>query len=179
MTQIAVAYGEALYSLCAEEGITSDIRTQLLQLRQLLEQEEQFLRLLTASNLSRQERISIVDKCFRDRAHPYVLNFLKLLTEKGHARHFCACVTVFEDTYNKDNGILPVQAVSAVPLTEAQTKRLEEKLSAITGKKAAITNRVDPSCLGGLRLDYDGTRVDGSVASRMATIGKLLKSTVL
>ena len=33
--------------------------------------------------------------------------------------------------------------------------------------------------LGGLRLNYDGKQVDGTVKNRLDTIGKLLKNTVL
>jgi len=72
-----------------------------------------------------------------------------------------------------------VQAVTAVPLTEAQHGRLAEKLAKLTGKTVELTNRVDPSVLGGVRLDYDGKRVDGTVQSRLDSIRDLLKNTVL
>ena len=81
--------------------------------------------------------------------------------------------------YNEDHQILPVTAVTAIPLTQEQSARLTEKLSKLTGKNAQLHNRVDPSCLGGVRLDYDGKRVDGSVASRLETVRDLLKNTVL
>jgi len=42
-----------------------------------------------------------------------------------------------------------------------------------------VHNRIDPECLGGVRLDYDGKRVDGSVANRLETVRNMLKNTVL
>ena len=42
-----------------------------------------------------------------------------------------------------------------------------------------LLEQVDPQCLGGVRLDYDGRRVDDTVANRLSSIGMLLKNTVL
>ena len=39
--------------------------------------------------------------------------------------------------------------------------------------------RVDPSCLGGVRLEFDGKQLDDTVEHRLAAIGSVLKSTVL
>ena len=49
----------------------------------------------------------------------------------------------------------------------------------ITGKKVTLTNRIDPACMGGVRLTYDGNQVDGTVKNRLDTISNMLKNTVL
>ena len=49
----------------------------------------------------------------------------------------------------------------------------------LTDKTVELTNRIDPACLGGVRLDYDGKRVDGTVRSRLDAIHNMLKNTVL
>lgn len=179
MSQIGSVYGGALYSLCREENLSDRVLQELETLRTSFAQAPDFLRLLSAPNVAVQERCQILDECFRDQVHLYVLNFLKILTEKGIARHFDACADAFLEFYNQDHNILPVTAVTAVALTQEQSARLTEKLSAITGKNAQIHNRVDPQCLGGVLLDYDGKRVDGSVPSRLASVRDLLKNTVL
>ena len=72
-----------------------------------------------------------------------------------------------------------INAIYINPLTQEQSARLADKLSGLTCKTAQLTNRVDPACLGGVRLDYDGKRVDGSVANRLESVRNLLKNTVL
>lgn len=179
MTQIGSVYGQALYTLALEEGLVEQIHGELMQMQGVFEQEPDYLRLLSAANIPRQERCALADGAFRDKVHPFVLNFLKILTEKGYAKHFSSCLEAYSRQYNTDNGILPVKAISAIALTGEQISRLEDKISGLTGKKARVENRVDPQCLGGIVLDYDGTQVDGSVANRMENIRKLLKNTVL
>ncbi len=179
MSQIGNVYGLALYGLAKDEEMSDVVLQELTVLEQGFQEEPQFLRLLSAPNVAVAERCRIVDECFRGKVHQYVLNFLKILTEKGVIKSFSACVSAYTDQYHADHGILPVTAVTAVPLSEEQMKRLSMKLSDITGKHAAVFNRVDPDCLGGVRLDYDGKRIDGSVANRLASVRNMLKNTVL
>ena len=179
MTRVGSVYAQALYDLAKDEGLSAKILSELKVLREVFAQNADFLRLLSTPNLSKEERCSILDSSFRGRIEPYVLNFLKILTEKGYVRQFSDCCDAYRELYNEDNGILPVKAVTAVPLTAEQTKRLCEKLSRSTGKTIELINAVDPECIGGVRLDYDGKRVDDTVQHRMDAVRSLLKNTML
>ena len=83
MTQVGSVYGEALYSLAVEETLSAQILEELSVLAQSFHAEPDFIRLLCTPNLSVLERCNILDDSFRSTVHPYVLNFLKILTEKG------------------------------------------------------------------------------------------------
>ena len=179
MTQVGSVYGEALYDLAKGENLTDEILGQITALDESFRQEPDFLRLLQYANLSKQERCQIVEDSFRGKVHDYVLNFLKILTEKNYARHFSGCTAAYRRHYNLDNDILVVTAITAVALTQEQSGKLSQKLSAITGKKIDLCNRVEPGILGGVRLDYDGKRLDDTVSHRLEAIGAMLKNTVL
>ena len=179
MTQIAVTYAQALYDLAKDENLTEEILAQLQALQESISAEPDFVRLLSTPSLSKEARCVILDEAFRDKVHTYVLSFMKILVEKGYMRYFADCCKAYKTLYNEDHGILPVLAVTAVALSDAQTKKLTDKLEVITGKSVELTNRVDTSVLGGVRLDYDGKRVDGTVKNRLDSIAKKLKNTVL
>ena len=179
MSQLASTYAQALYDLAKEENLTETVLQQMIVLQQAFAEEPDFLRLLSAANLSKEERCRILDDSFRGKTEPYVLNFMKILTEKGYIRYFSDCVKAYRAAYNHDHGILPVKAVTAVPLTQDQILRLTEKLKKITGKSIDLSSSVDPSVVGGIRLDYDGKRVDGTVQGRLDAVSKMLKNTVL
>ncbi len=179
MSQIGSVYAQALYSLAEEESLGKIILDELITLDGIISGEGDFLRLLSAATLSKEERCGIVDEIFKDKVHPYVLNFLKILTEKGYMRYFGDCCKAYRQMYNKDNGILVVTAVTASPLTADQTERLTDKLTKMTGKTIELENKIDPSCIGGIRLDYDGKRTDDTVAHRLDTLRNILNNTVL
>lgn len=179
MTEVGTVYGQALYDLAKQENLDAQILSQLTVLDKSFLEEPEFLRLLRAPSLSKEERCQIVDTSFRGKVHPYVLNFLKILTEKGYSRHFFHCVEAYRKSYHTDHNILPVTAVTAVALTGEQTEKLQSKLCSLTGKTVELTNRIDPSILGGVRLDYDGQRLDDTILHRLDAVRSLLKNTVL
>lgn len=179
MTQVGSVYGEALYELAVSENVLEEIRKELQVLDESFRAEPDFLRLLCSPNLSKQERVQILDDSFRGKVQQYLLNFMKILTEKGYIRHFSDCCDCFVQLYNRDHNIVSVTAVTAVALTGQQTEALTEKLSRITGKQVLLRNQVNPACLGGVRLDYDGQRLDGTVQNRLDSIRDLLNNTVL
>lgn len=179
MSRIGAAYAQGLYALAKEENLTERIWEELKALEQSFAQTPEFLQLLSAPNISKAERTGILNESFRGKVHPYVLNFLKILTERGYIRHFFDCCSAYREQYHADHGILVVKAVSALALSDAQKEQLTRKLQTMTGKTVELNCRVDPAVLGGIRLDYDGKQVDGTVRNRLDTVENLLKNTVL
>ena len=179
MTQIGSVYGEALYELACSEGLDKAILDELKVLDESFHQEPGFVKLLCSHSVSKQERYQVLDDSFRGKVNQYLLNFLKILTEKGYMHHFTHCCEAYTRHYNEDHNILSVRAVTAVPLTDKQAQALTQKLTRMTGKTILLDNRVDATCLGGVRLDYDGRRLDDTICHRMESIRELLKNTVL
>ncbi len=179
MTQVGSVYGEALYELACSEGLEKTILDELKALDESFRQEPGFVMLLSSHSISKQERCQVLDDSFRGKINQYLLNFLKILTEKGYMHHFTHCCEAYTRHYNESHNILSVRAVTAVPLTAAQTDALTQKLTRMTGKTILLENRVDATCLGGVRLDYDGQRLDDTISHRMESIRELLKNTVL
>lgn len=179
MTEVGTIYGGALYDLAAAEGLSQEILGQLQALCESFSQEPAFLKLLSAHSLPKTERCKILDDSFVGKVHPYVLNFLKILTEKGYVRQFADCCAAYRVHYNDNHNILPVTAVTAVALNEAQVARLTEKLEKLTEKTVELSNRIDPQVLGGVRLDFDGKCMDDTLSHRLESVRHLLNNTIL
>jgi len=174
MTAWEKEYGEALYELCNEENCAQETGEQLDMVCALFRGEPKYTGILQNPALPRQERLGMLDETFRDSVHPYLLNFLKLLCERSALEALPGCTERFHALYNEDRGLLPVTATSAVALTEAQKQALAEKLSRLTGKTVLLENRVDKSLMGGVKVNYDGKELDGSVAGRLEALRRVL-----
>ena len=120
-----------------------------------------------------------LDEALRDRVHLYVLNFLKILCEKGTLRELPGCARAYRIRYNAAHGILEATAITAIAMTAAQTEQLRQKLETITGKKIDLATKIDPSVLGGIRLDIEGTELDGTVQNRLATLRRNIAAATL
>ena len=170
MTDIAKAYGSTLYELANEANAVDQINEELAGLRAIFEANPRFISLLGAPTLKKEERIEIVDKTFGGKVHPYLLNFLKIITENGTVGEFIDTAKDFRDRYNFERGIETVVAVSAIPLTPKMEKQLVKKLPDLTGKTIQLEKKVDPDCKGGIRLNMDGLQLDGTVKHKLDAI---------
>ena len=179
MTETAKMYGGSLYDLAAEEGLETRILGELDEVQKLLKQNPDYLRLLSTPSIPKKERCGLLDEALRDRVHLYVLNFLKILCEKGTLRELSGCARAYRIRYNQAHGILEATAVSAVPLTEQQRAALHAKLESMTGKTIDLKTKVDAKVLGGIRLDIEGTELDGTVQNRLASLRRDIAAVTL
>lgn len=170
MTEFGREYGEGLYALCAEEHIERETLDELRALCDAFRENPDFIRLLSNMSLSKEERVGIADRALRGQVHPYVLNFIMILTERGAAYAFQECVAAYQACYNDAHRIVEAEVTTAKALTDAQREKLMQKLRAMTGKDVALRENVDASVLGGVLLQMDGKRYDNTLRQRLNDI---------
>ena len=139
MTEFAREYGDGLFALCAEEGLEAQALSELKTLREIFRREPDFIRLLSNMSMSKQERVAILDGALRGQVHPYVLNFLKLLCERGALHEFERCEAAFREDYNRAHGVVEASVTTSEALGEAQRAELLQKLSQMTGREIHLT----------------------------------------
>ena len=81
--------------------------------------------------------------------------------------------------FDEERGILRAEAVSAVAMSDEQTKRLAARLGERTGKTVLIKNTVDQTMLGGVKLRYGGTQLDGTVRASLDRLARALEDSVI
>ncbi|MCD8369458.1 MAG: ATP synthase F1 subunit delta [Clostridiales bacterium] len=176
MTDSARLYGGSLYDLAAQEGLTDQLMEETAAVDGLFRENEDYIRLLSEPSIARTERLGLLDKAFGGQAHPYLLNFLKILCENGMMREYSGCCKEYRRRYNEANGIAEAVVTSAIALTESQKKALVKKLESTSGKKILLTERVNPGILGGLRVEFEGKQMDGTIEGRLSGLRKLVTS---
>lgn len=167
MTELAREYGEGLYELAHEENLQTTINEELKALTGIFRSQPDYLRLLDSRAIPLEVRLDVVDQTFKDKAHPYLVNFIKLLTQRGKIDAFCDCAQWFLNRYNEAFGIVGARVVSAQTLSGDQQSALKEKLMAMSGKQVEVTWEVDASLLGGLRVEMNGQRYDNTIQNRL------------
>lgn len=179
MTDSAINYGEALYELAAEEKLSEQILKEFETVCTIFRDNADYVRLLSEPSVPKKERCAVLHEAFDGRLQPYLLNFLKLLCERGLIRQTTDCLRAYRTRFNAENGILEATAITAVSLTDDQKKRLTDKLQSITGKRVDLQVQLDLSLLGGIRLQMDGKELDGTVRGRLDGLKRSLCDTVL
>lgn len=102
-------------------------------------------------------------------------NFLSLLASKDEM-HLLPQVIAEFDRYVRRGPLHPAAKVtSAVELTEAEKRALEDKMCAQFGTETDFEYVVDPTILGGVVVRVGDKVIDGSVAGKLAALKERLK----
>ena len=179
MSELVNEYGRALADLAKEEGLEDLFLEETAAVRTVFTENPGYAQLISNPQLTKAERVDLVQTAFGGRVHPYLLNFMKLLTERGYAYKTADFMAEYERLYCVRHNIIKAKALTAVPLTDAQREKLARKLEQKTGKEIRLTCETDATLLGGIRLLVDNTLYDGSVRASLEEIRKSLASLTL
>lgn len=174
----AQGYGKALFELSQENQTEVQVRRQVQLVDDVLHQNPEYITLMDTPALSTREKCALLHAAF-EKLDAMLNNFLSILCEKRSFYRFHACAQAYYDAYDEAKNILRATAITAVAMKQRQCKALGEKLSELTGKNVELTNRIDPSVIGGVTLRYEGMQIDDSIRSRLDTLRRTLAETIV
>jgi F-type H+-transporting ATPase subunit delta len=134
-------------------------------LRRVVKDSKEFRELLSNPLLAPGQKSQMVREMFEGKLHPVTLNFLDTLIKRRRESLLPEILDVFQDELDRYEGILVVNAITAVPMTEEQKGKLIDKISGITGRKVKLENTVDPSIKGGILIRIGDRTIDASIAT--------------
>lgn len=172
-------YGGALWLLAAEQNCTQDLLRDVQTLQTVLAENPDYIKLIRTPDILLSERLGLLDKAFRGNIHAYLLNFMKLLAERGHFAFLPDCLDEYCRKYDEANNIENVTVYSAVPLSQEQESAIRAKLSAKLCKTIRLHTKVDPAVIGGIRVQTENTSLDGTVRNKINTIRDNLLQSVI
>ena len=171
-------YGVAIFMLAKELNEIDTVKVDFDTLCKAIEHNQEYLKLLDTPSLSREERVKLVDTAFST-LNKNLVNMLKILAERRLAYLICKSREAYIVAYDEHYEIERVEAISAIPLNTEQINKLRLKLEKVTGKQIIVTNTIDSSILGGMKLRYLGIQLDGSIKTKLDSFEKSLKDLVI
>ena len=171
-------YAKALFAVSEERGSSDTLLADVRDLIEIISQNKGYPALLDSPALSLSEKLSLIDGALGS-LDKDLKNTVKLLSEKRLCHTLFRMLTEYISLYEQSRGIIHVEVITAVPLTDLQKARLKERLEAVSSKSVIIDASVDKSILGGIKLRYLGHQEDASLKARLQSIEKRIKNTVV
>lgn len=179
MSDVAKVYGEALYSLAVDEGTEDDILVGLRELDLAVREHPGYLSMLSSPTLPEEERKRLIAQAWEGNLPSSLLRFLYVLTDHRRMAALPSIVGEYEALYRTAHHISVAVVSSAVSLSDAQRETLRLRLEQKTGGRVELDCRVDPALIGGLRVEMNGLRFEGTVRARLDEMKEILSDTVL
>jgi F-type H+-transporting ATPase subunit delta len=171
--EIAEVYARALFEVAKEHDVLDEIRDELNEFTDALEDEDnRELRLFFFSPyFSSEEKKDAVEKVVDDADERFV-NFLKLLAERHRLPVLPRIRRRLESLWAEENRLLPVTVTAAVELDDELVKGIGRRIEEQTGRRVELSSKVDPDVLGGLVVRVGNMVLDASVRNRLEKIRK-------
>ena len=166
MEEIAEVYGRSLFEVASEHDDTDEIREQLGQFADALDENRELATFFFSPYFSSAEKREAIQRAISG-AEPELINFLELLAEKHRMPAIFRIRREFDRLWAQENRQLDVTLTSAVELDPAIAKQVSDEVSKQTDRQVELTSRVDPDILGGLVLQVGNMVLDTSIRSRL------------
>ena len=165
-----------IITVCLEETPDTLKNTlgELSALDGIFREQPDFVKLLGTPTVTMDEKLGMIKDIIADGVSEYTGNLLCVLTERGRMGCFSGIVKNFRALYNEHFRIAEITVTASAPLSESVREKIAAKMSEVTGKTVSIKEKVDPSIIGGVVIDYGSTRYDGSVRTRLNELKKEL-----
>ena len=171
-------YGDALFQSALEENKLDEIKSQLDTLVEVFQAEPAFLSIMDSPAMDAGDKQKILEETFAGKVEGILYNFLRILSDKRRMGLVLPISDQFGALYRRQVGLLEVEAVTAVVMSENQRQKLREKLSELTGKQILLRNSVDASIIGGVILKYNNQEIDGSVREKLSALRHQIRGVI-
>jgi F-type H+-transporting ATPase subunit delta len=164
--ELAQVYGRSLFQVALEHGRLDELREQLGQFADALDQHRELAVFFFSPYFSSQEKRDALDTLL-DGADEIFINFLALLIENHRMPVIFRIRQEYERLWDEENRTLPVQITSAIALDDATTESLGRTIGERAGRKVTLAARVDPDILGGIIIRVGNSILDASIRNRL------------
>jgi len=102
-----------------------------------------------------------------DGADEIVVNFLRLVAEKGRAGELDEIVVELDALVAVEQRVLDVELTTATELSDQEFGRILGRIESASGRKVQASRKVDADLIGGIVLQAGSMRLDASVRGRL------------
>ncbi|KAI6157729.1 OSCP, subunit 5 of the stator stalk of mitochondrial F1F0 ATP synthase [Pisolithus tinctorius] len=192
-SSIALKYSNAIYSAALKQSpqVLTKVQSELNAVSKSVNEVPELKAFVANPTLSAKERALGLDAILaraegagpkKEPISDLTKNLLFILAENGRLAQVPGVIEGFNELVAKYRGELEVLITSAAPLPKDLSTKLEAILrqsqAAQQAKSVKVTNKVNPSLLGGFVVDFGDKSIDLSVFSRVNKLNNVLQQSI-
>jgi F-type H+-transporting ATPase subunit delta len=160
-------YSRAMYDLAEEFGIVEEVKDEMALLATLIEQEREFLHIMSSPQFSAEYKQSLLSKMFAGQINELTLNFLLEVERHNRTMYLPQMIVSFGEIWNAHHGISIVELTFHENISQSELANVTESVSKAMGKQVQIRLSVKPAIMGGAVIRYGASVIDNSIKGRL------------
>ena len=159
-------YAKALFEAAQDKGKLDEVHSELQQLRAAFAEAPDLAGLLENPEVESTVKADVLTRVAQG-ADELVVNFLRLIAEKGRAAELADIADELDKLVAAEQRILDVELTTATELSDDEFGRILGRIETASGRKVQAERKVDPDLIGGIVLQAGSMRLDASVRGRL------------
>jgi F-type H+-transporting ATPase subunit delta len=167
---LAEVYARSLYELAEAKGgqaMVEGINAELEVVLEVARENARFGEFLASRALPTADRARSLEAIFKGRIGDLTLRFLHILNEKNRLYHLPAIGAAYDAVVQKKFGRVEVDVYTAEPLESDEQRNIKAQLQKALGREPILHAYVEPSMIGGVRLQIGDRLIDASIATQL------------
>jgi F-type H+-transporting ATPase subunit delta len=165
--RIAAVYAKALVGAAEKAGTLDAAVDELNSVSAALVQFPELEAVLGSTLIAHEDKVQTLDRIFKSKVSPLVLDFLKVLSKHSRLDITRAVGLEVQKLQDELRGRVRVELRTATPLDDGLARSVQASLRNILRGEPVVDPAVDPSLIGGIVLRVGDTVYDGSVARQL------------
>ena len=168
--QLAGVYAKALMNVGQKNGSVDQIVDELTAVVSVVNELPKFKATLESPRVPAENKAKLIDGAFGSKVGKDVLNFLKIVADKGRFDCLSAIGATAAKLHDEMAGRVEATLTTAAPVEDSVRDQVAQKLAGVLGKTVNLKSVVDPAIIGGMVVRVGDTVFDGSVVNRLKQV---------
>lgn len=165
--RIASRYAKALLQLAEERKCLDEVMKDMTSFTTVCKENRDFVLLLKNPIASSYKKLAIIKQIFDGKVNEMTFGIFDILTRKNREMYLPEVALAFREQYHTVKGIVESTITTVSPISAAIKKDISAVVKNITNSEVVLTEKIDPSIIGGFVLRIGDKQIDDSVSAKL------------
>lgn len=167
MNNLTSRYASALLSLALEENKNEAYRSYLKMILSCIQDDTSLEKLLSCSNISKDEKKQIIDRVFINAPSVHIVSFIKVIIDNSRGRYLKPIIEDFISLSNERDGIIEGYIYSTQEMSKEDISKIEKVIANKLKKEVYLIPKIDQRLIGGFKVVINDYVFDASIKNKV------------
>lgn len=165
MGHVAFQYAEALFSLANENNTVEELQNEFNGFVEA--QDEDVYNFLNHPRIKKRDKKEIIGKVV---SNNLLKHFVYVLIDNNRVELLAESLDEFNKIVDRQNQVMNVFVYSGKEISVSELNKLKNNIAMKHNRTVNISNIVDSTIIGGLRIEYEGMVLDETINNYLNTL---------
>jgi F-type H+-transporting ATPase subunit delta len=168
ITSLSKRYAKAAFELALKGKSFSKVTADIANFIEVVEGDQALAKTLQNPSVKKETLVKIVEQILSAlKAGEVSKGFIKVIAKNRRVKYLPKILEVLKEKINEHEGVVSAQVFSVVGLEASEVENISKAIAKKLGKKVEISNKVDETLVGGVKIQIGSKLFDDTVKGKL------------